>query len=111
MAYGEKGIENIMSDNIIHNWEACVERGPFKENVLLWSSPPVHFLKFNADRTARGKPGPGGKVAFFVTVKENICLLFSKHVGIGDSNKSEVLVILKDPHFFKETPRLFNSGK
>lgn len=41
-------------------------------------------------------------MAFFVTVKENICLLFSKHVGIRDSNKSEVLVILKAPHFLKK---------
>lgn len=43
MAYGEKGIENIMSDNIIHNWEACVECGPFKENVL-FSGPPLQSI-------------------------------------------------------------------
>lgn len=42
--------ENLNLENILHNWEACMDFGPAKERKSeTWSLPPAVILKFNVD--------------------------------------------------------------
>lgn len=42
--------ENLNLENILHNWEACMDFGPAEErNSETWSLPPAVMLKFNVD--------------------------------------------------------------
>ena len=70
--------------------------GPIKERKsVLWSSPPYGMLKFNVDGVARGKPRPSRVRGVLHNSNGVIPFIFSKHVGIYDSNEAEVLAILK----------------
>lgn len=52
---------NLRQDDILHNWEACLQgRAPHVRKLTVWSPPPLRVLKYNVDGVARGKPGPTG---------------------------------------------------
>lgn len=70
----------------------------------MWSPPPNGVLKFNADGTARGKPGAADSSGILRNHRGDVMFMFSKHVGIIHSNEAEVLAILETkifcvPHF------------
>ena len=58
-------------------------------------SPPRGLLKFNVDGATRDKPGLAGIGGVLRNDKDEVLLLFSKSVGIRDSNEVEVLAILE----------------
>lgn len=73
----KKDFKSLSTDNIINNWEACLERG-FKKILLVACSPPRdNMLKFNVDGVAGGKLGPTG-----------VCVSFKNDVD-GAFNVSE----------------------
>lgn len=55
---------------------------------------PVAY-KFNFDGAARGKLGPIEIGDVVRNSKGGILFMFSKHVGIYDSNEAEVLAVLE----------------
>ena len=61
--------------------------------VLQWSKPPIGFLKFNVDGLAIDKPGPTGIGEVLRDDFENVKIVFSKAVGIIDSNLAELLAV------------------
>lgn len=60
-------------------------------------------LKFNVDGSARGKPGPAGVGGVHRNDQGAVLVLFSKNVGLMESNEAEVVAIL-------EALRVFVSG-
>ncbi|XXG44210.1 hypothetical protein AAC387_Pa01g4073 [Persea americana] len=65
------------------------------------SFAPRGFLKFNVDGAARKKPGPAGVEGVLAYILQgNVLLMFSKKVGIKESNETEVLAILEALRLF-----------
>ncbi|XVF07321.1 hypothetical protein REPUB_Repub06bG0128200 [Reevesia pubescens] len=62
-----------------------------KMNVGTWEAPPHRFLKFNVDGFVMGKLEPGGIGGVLRNEDGIMLLVFSKSVGIVDSNTSEFL--------------------
>ena len=62
---------------------------------ILWSPPPFGVLKFNVDGAARGKPRLAGIEGKLCNNKGEVLFMFSKHVGVCDSNEIEVFAILE----------------
>eukprot|EP00268_Persea_americana_P056466 TRINITY_DN6662_c1_g4_i1.p1 TRINITY_DN6662_c1_g4~~TRINITY_DN6662_c1_g4_i1.p1 ORF type:complete len:118 (-),score=15.06 TRINITY_DN6662_c1_g4_i1:217-570(-) len=88
-------------DDIIFNWGACMGCCLRKEKRSIpWSLPPYEVLKFNVDGALRSKPGPTGIGGVLRNSKGDVVLMFSKHVGVCDSTKAEVLAILKGLRLF-----------
>lgn len=88
-------------EGILHNWEAYLLCGLSKDRrVLRWTPPLVGLLKFNIDGAARGKLGSVGIDGVLRDSNGLVLMLFSKHVGVMDSNESEVLPILEALHVF-----------
>lgn len=63
-------------------------------------SPFLWGSKVNLDGASRGKPGPTGIGGVLRNSKSEVLLLFSKHVGVYDSNEEEVLAILEGLRLF-----------
>lgn len=53
------------------------------------------ILKFNAKGVAGGKPRQVGSYGVLRNSKGDILYLFSKHIGVKDSNEAKVLAILE----------------
>lgn len=53
------------------------------------------MFKFNVGRAVRGKPRLAGIRGVLRNSKGEVLFKFSKHVGVCDSNKAEVLAILE----------------
>ena len=65
------------------------------KTITSWCPPPSGFLKFNVDGSVRGKPGPsgiGGVLRYELGMVKGI---FSKAVGVMDSNQAQLLAILE----------------
>lgn len=82
--------------DVLHNWGACMKMGVSmkKKKKKSWCSPPFGALKFHVDGAARGKQGLASIRGILRNYKGNVLNMFSKHVGIKDSNEAEVLAIL-----------------
>lgn len=61
------------------------------------------MLKFNVDGTARSKLVPAGIGGVLRNDKGNILGMFSKGVVVKDSNKAELLAILKTLRVFSHS--------
>eukprot|EP00268_Persea_americana_P015340 TRINITY_DN17040_c1_g3_i1.p1 TRINITY_DN17040_c1_g3~~TRINITY_DN17040_c1_g3_i1.p1 ORF type:complete len:124 (+),score=24.39 TRINITY_DN17040_c1_g3_i1:31-372(+) len=61
------------------------------------------MLKFNVDGAARGKLGPAGIVGVLCDDKGVILCMFSKSVGVRDSNESKVWAILEALRIFSRS--------
>lgn len=95
------GVGNFSLMGILYNWEASMLCGLVKEKwVVSWSLPPSIVLKFNADGATRDKPGPVSIGGVLHNDKGKFFVMFSKGVGVKDSNKTEVLAILKTLRIF-----------
>eukprot|EP00268_Persea_americana_P068029 TRINITY_DN9427_c0_g3_i1.p1 TRINITY_DN9427_c0_g3~~TRINITY_DN9427_c0_g3_i1.p1 ORF type:complete len:256 (+),score=22.30 TRINITY_DN9427_c0_g3_i1:1157-1924(+) len=101
-----KEFSNFSIDDITVNWEACMGCGPSKMRIYVhWSPSPIGMLKFNVDGAARGKPGPASIGGVLRNSRGEVLFMFSKSVGVCDSNKAEVLAILEALQYFS---RFFN---
>ena len=58
-----------------------------------WNAPSPDFLKFNVDRSSRGKPGPAGIGGVLRDHTTTVKLVFSKAIGVADSNVAELLAV------------------
>lgn len=82
-------------DSIMLNWKASTMCKSFKvKRPVRWSHPPNRVLKFNVDGVTRG-PGMAGIGSVLQNWREKLIYMFSKNVGIKDSNEAEVLAILE----------------
>ncbi|KAK3200035.1 hypothetical protein Dsin_012678 [Dipteronia sinensis] len=61
----------------------------------VWFPPYINGLKFNVDGSSRGKPGPAGIGGVLRNSNCKILCLFSSHVGIEDSNMTEIMAMHK----------------
>ena len=59
----------------------------------VWEPPPLDFLKFNVDGSAKGKPGAGGIGGVLRDNNAVVKIVFSKSIGIADSNMVELLAV------------------
>lgn len=85
---------NLTLDNILHNWDACLRCCPFKEKEKeFWLSHGM--LKFNIDGAPRGKLGLTGIGGVFRDSNRQVLIMFSKHIGVENSNEAEVLAYLE----------------
>ena len=67
-----------------------------KERRSISPKPPSYgVLKFNVDGASRDKPGPAGIGGVLCNSKGDVVLMFSKHIGVCDSNEAVVLAILE----------------
>ena len=66
----------------------------------LWSSPPSGFMKFNVDGTSLVKPGPVGIGGVLEDNLAVIKIVFSKSIGVADSNVAELLAVREAMHIF-----------
>lgn len=66
-----------------------------EDNGFSWSLPMPVFSKFNADGAARGKPDHAGIAGILCDDKGMVWCIFSKSVGIKESNEAKVLAILE----------------
>ena len=62
-------------------------------NATIWKCPPLDSLKFNVDGSARGKPGPAGIGGLLKDCKSATKVIFSKSIGVADSNVAELLAV------------------
>ena len=65
------------------------------KTITFWCPSPSGFMKFNVNGSVKGKPGPsriGGVLRDELGVVKGI---FSKAVGVMDSNQAELLAILE----------------
>ncbi|XWS71347.1 hypothetical protein CRYUN_Cryun03dG0130500 [Craigia yunnanensis] len=67
---------------------------------LVWEPPSIDSLKFNINRSFKGNLGPSGIGGVLRDTKAAIKLVFSKAIGLADSNVAELLAV-------KEALRLF----
>ncbi|EOY20380.1 Uncharacterized protein TCM_046263 [Theobroma cacao] len=69
------------------------------KSFCVWVRPPVGSLKFNVDGAAKDCPGLVGLGGMLRDCSRNVKLLFSKSLGIDDSNLSEIMT-MKDAFVF-----------
>ena len=81
------------------------EDGSLKEKKKEASlcAPLFGVLKFNVAGEARGKPSSAGIGSALRNYKGEVLHIFSKHVGIKDSNEAEVLAILEALHIYRSS--------
>ena len=58
-----------------------------------WEPSPTEFMKFNVDGSARGKPGAVGIGGVLRDCNAAVKMIFSKSIGVVDSNMAELLVV------------------
>ena len=63
------------------------------EDIRPLVSPRYGVLKLNVDGASRGKPGLARIGGVIRNSKGEVLLMFSKHVGVCNSNEVEVLAI------------------
>ena len=73
------------------------------KRTLVWKTPPPNFLKFNVDGSARGKPGLAGIGGALRDCKTAIKAVFSKSIGVADSNLAELLAVREALKVFTST--------
>ncbi|XVF83508.1 hypothetical protein PTKIN_Ptkin16aG0494200 [Pterospermum kingtungense] len=59
---------------------------------VVWCPPVVGKLKFNVDCSALGQPGPAGIRGILCDCNAKVKVVFSKAMGISDSNFAELMV-------------------
>ncbi|XVE74756.1 hypothetical protein DITRI_Ditri12bG0043400 [Diplodiscus trichospermus] len=67
---------------------SCTSRGN-----ICWLKPNMGRLKFNVAGSALGQPGPAGIRGVLRDHEVNVKLVFSKSIGIADSNLVEILTV------------------
>ncbi|XXG59908.1 hypothetical protein AAC387_Pa04g1911 [Persea americana] len=65
-----------------------------------WSPPPIRVLKFNVDGVSKGKSKQASIGGVLRNFKGGVIIMFSKHIGICDSNEAEVLATLEALQLF-----------
>lgn len=74
---------NVKLNDILRNWEHCMECGPINERKLeTWLPPSLGSSKFNVD-------GDSWSIEVLNIRKGKILLMFSKRVGVRDSKVAE----------------------
>ncbi|EOY15851.1 Uncharacterized protein TCM_034797, partial [Theobroma cacao] len=61
--------------------------------VTEWEKPPDRTMKFNVDGAASGSTNEAGIGGLLRNSKGEVRMMFSKSIGVGDSNLAEVLTI------------------
>ncbi|XP_022774106.1 uncharacterized protein LOC111316412 [Durio zibethinus] len=78
----------------LHNISIPRKMKAVKKHII-WTPPPLGAWKINVDGSAIGKRGPTGIGGVVENHKGQILLLFSKHIGIQDSNFAELLAVVE----------------
>ena len=71
---------------------------------IIWKAPPSDIMKFNVDGSSKGKPGPAGIGGVLRDNSATIKIVFSKAVGVVESNAAELLAV-------REVLRIFVSSR
>ena len=66
----------------------------------MWVSPPLNFMKFNVDDFAKGKPRLADIGGVLRDWKVAVKVVFSKPIGVADSNVAELLTVLEALRIF-----------
>ena len=80
---------------------------PIKVNnvkkAIIWKCPPLDSLKFNVDGSAKGKPGPASIGGVLRDCRFAVKAVFSKSIGVADSNVVELLAVREALKIFVAT--------
>ena len=68
--------------------------------VKPWNALPCGFMKFNVDGSSVGKPGPAGIGGVLRDNSTAVKAVFSKSIGVADSNVAELLAVREAMHIF-----------
>ncbi|XVE71462.1 hypothetical protein DITRI_Ditri10aG0152600 [Diplodiscus trichospermus] len=79
-------------------------KDPAPRGQVVWTRPPMGWLKFNVDGVAQSQPGLGGIGGVLRNHESWVLMVFSKSIGLVDSNMAEILVV-------KEALSLFSSSQ
>ncbi|XVE88825.1 hypothetical protein DITRI_Ditri19aG0099600 [Diplodiscus trichospermus] len=91
----------------IFRWPQVIKIQPIKHvirSTSCWEKPAVGCLKFNVDGSEKGQPGSASIGGVLRDHDANIKLVFSKSVGVADSNLAEVLAIREAFVIFSYSP-------
>ena len=61
--------------------------------ITSWKHPPADAMKFNVDDSSKGKPRPAGIGGVLRDSSTIVKIIFSKSIGVADSNVAELLAI------------------
>ena len=92
-----KEFSDIKTDHIMQSFGVCLKMGAAKKKRKASWLSPLGAFNFNVDGASRGKPGLASIGGVLRNHKGEVLYMFSKHVGIKDSNEMEVLTILEAP--------------
>ena len=65
------------------------------KKATIWKRPPLNSLKFNINGSVRGKPRSAGIGGVLRDCKAAVKVVFSKFIGVTDSNVAELLAVRK----------------
>ena len=71
--------------------------------MVIWSPRLDEVLNFNVDGATRGKLGPAGIRGVLRNNKGEVIFLFTRNVGMKESNEAEVLAILQALQIFSSS--------
>lgn len=90
---GSKGVSLMTSSEIgrLHHLSSK------EKKYVSWRLPSIGSSKFNVDGAARGKPS-SVRIGVLRNCKRDALFMFSKNVGVKNSNEAKVLAILEALH-------------
>ena len=66
---------------------------------IMWKNPLIGSLKFNVDGSSKGKPGLAGIGGVLKDCSGKVKAIFSKAIGLTNSNVAELLAVSKALRF------------
>ena len=91
-----EAINITVNDMLINTDNSCrAKMKKFTRKKVDWTPPDSSSLKMNIDGTVRGKPGEGGIGGVLRDYKGRVLALFSKSMGVVDSNFTDFRAILE----------------
>ena len=87
---------DLKIENVWENWDACLKMRAFNKKInICWYPPPIGILKFNVDGATWGKSGLAGVGGVLRNHEGRAVYMFSKYVGIKNSNEAKVMSIME----------------
>ncbi|KAK3218927.1 hypothetical protein Dsin_012897 [Dipteronia sinensis] len=102
-----RGSQDLVQSLLLNIKDLCVESNKINDKRIKdWIPRDKDKLKFNVHGSVRGKPGPEGIGGVLRDSNGKVLCLFSKFMGVTDSNTAELWAIKKAVQLCTENPKL-----
>lgn len=92
-----KSVKGLKPSDVSVSWEGCLSGGTRKSKPIVSWCPLQHeVMKIDVDGASRDKPGPVGIGGVLRNHSGISSLVFTKPVGVRDSNDAELLSIRRE---------------